>query len=134
MQVDVTERVRWWPRKGVEVAREMSGADMRVALGYLGFTLDSFSKYAGRDLRDLKRMQSGKLGVSGPVRDNIEALEADADAQLADWVAQADRGEVIVLPKLNFIPDRGELPPHWELSLAGRLREIRPRAEFVWSD
>ena len=98
----------------------MNGAEMRAQLRFLGFTLDSFARFAKRDLRALKRYQNGNAPVARPVEQQIKELEQLATSQLADWDKAAEQGVPIEIPRLNETPSFGEFPSHWYLALAGR--------------
>ena len=98
----------------------MNGAEMRARLRFLGFTLDSFARFAKRDLRALKRYQNGDAPVARPVEEKIRQLEQLAATQLENWDKATEQGVPIEIPRLNETPSFGELPPHWYLALAGR--------------
>lgn len=113
----------------------MESAEMRARIGFLGFTLDSFARTTKRDLRDLKRMQSGRLPVSGPVMQTITDLEIAADEELDRWDEKTKRGEAIYIPRLNAPQPEGALPAHWWLALAGRhLNEWGGQAQIEWAE
>ena len=111
----------------------MTAAELRARLGYLGFTIDSFTTMLSWDRRTIQRQAGGTTPVTQRTVDKIRELEQLANAQLAQWDAATDNGTPIQIPRLNETVMPGALPPHWYLALAGRhLNKWGEDADVEW--
>ena len=112
----------------------MTAAELRARLGYLGFTIDSFTTMLSWDRRTLQRQAGGTTPVTQRTVDKIRELEQLANAQLAQWDAATENGTPIQIPRLNEAVMPGTLLPRWYLALAGRhLNKWGEAADVEWA-
>ena len=112
----------------------MTAAEFRARLGFLGFTIDSFTTMLSWDRRTIQRQAGGTTPVTQRTVDKIRELEQLANAQLAQWDAATENGAPIQIPRLNETVMPGALPPHWYLALAGRhLNKWGEDATVEWA-
>lgn len=97
---------------------DITGAEFRARLTYLGLTLNWFSGHVGRDARSIRRQVEG---VSRSITENnladLEKLEAEASITLTAFDKATEAGIPIEIPSFDSAGDR---PGTWWHALAGR--------------
>lgn len=113
---------------------DWSAAEFRARLYGLGLTVKGFSDLTGRNQRGVERAAVGiSERVSATMIEQVEALEARARADLADWDDATEERIRISIPRLNQPAQAGELPPHWYLALAARhIEKWGTDAQIEW--